>query len=207
MDIVTLTAFDDELRSIKLADVGEWKPPSIAPVSVAKSVAKPAAKAWAKAPAHSSEVMKGLGNLFKNYGAKAISKHGAAGALGAMGAGVTALHGGLKEWDSRAAENRALAKTPAEHQAVARQVVGDARKHRLKRLAVNTALAGGTGAIAGHYGAKAVKSLSETASKGMAHNLKPALEDALAKGHAKGIQEGSRGGFWRLFQREKKVTP
>lgn len=133
-----------------------------------------------------------------------IKEASAAKALGAMGAGATLLHGGLKEWDTRAAERRALAKLPPEQHSLAKHHVEDARTHRLKRMGVNAALAGGTGLLAGHYGSKAVKHLSETASKGLATNLKPALEEALAKGHAKGIQEGSQGSFWRALNPFKK---
>jgi hypothetical protein len=201
VNIITLTSFEDELSLIKLADAATWAPPKIAPVAAA---AKPIAKAWKHAPAHPPEVMKHLGNLFKSYGAKAISKHGAAAPLGALGAGLTLMHGGLKEWDSRAAENRALAKTPADQHEAAKQYVDAARLHRLKRLGVNTALAGGTGALVGHYGGKAVRSLSESASKGMAQNLKPALEEALAKGHSRGLQEGSKGVFWKALNPFKK---
>jgi len=72
MNLATFLAFEHEVRSItKTADAAGWKPPSIAPVSL-----KPATKALAAAPKHSPDVSKALGNLFKSYGTKAISKHG-----------------------------------------------------------------------------------------------------------------------------------
>jgi hypothetical protein len=75
MNIITLTAFEHELSLIKQADAATWTPPKIAPVTLAKPAAK---KAWAAAPKHAPEVQHALGNLFKNYGSKAISKFGSA---------------------------------------------------------------------------------------------------------------------------------
>lgn len=119
-----------------------------------------------------------------------IKSGSAAKALGALGAGLTALHGGLKEWDTRAAENRALANTPADRRPAAQQFVDHARKHRLKRLGVNAALAGGSGALVGHYGTKAAVHLTDSMSKKLTENLKPASEHA-----AKVLSEGfGRGG-------------
>lgn len=201
MRLITMLAFEEELGHIKVAEgmIPKALPKITAPF---KTTAQTVAKSWKHAPAHPPEVQKALGSLFSKY---TMSKGaGAAGALGAMGGGLSLLHGGLKEWDRRSAENRILSSTKPEQHAQAKQVVDASRLHRLKRLGVNTALAAGTGALVGHYGQKAVKGLSETASKGMAENLKPALEEALAKGHEKGLQEGSRGVVWKALNPFKK---
>ena len=198
MNIVTLTSFEDELSLIKTADSAVG--------GLAKQVVKKLPTVAPKIPPVNqfsqlaSKIMKS-----PSMTTGSIGKYGSAvKALGALGAGTSLLHGGLKEWDTRAAERRALAKLPAEQHSLAKQHVDEARMHRLKRMGVNAALAGGTGALAGHYGSKALKGFSETASKGLAEHLKPALEEALAKGHARGIQEGSQGSFWRAINPFKK---
>jgi hypothetical protein len=85
-------------------------------------------------------------------------------ALAALGGGVTLLKGGLKEWDARHEESTKLKNAPAERQESMKRQVSANRNHRLKRLAVNTALSAGTGAVAGHFGQKAVGDLSQHAA-------------------------------------------
>lgn len=201
MNIYTLTAFETELKLIKKADAAGLvkqvvkKLPNVAPKIQPVNEFTQLASKIMKSPSMST------GHLGK-YGSAKMA--GAAGAFGALGAGLVGLHGGLKEWDSRSAENTALSNTPEDRRAGAHQFVNEARKHRLKRLAVNAALAGGSGAMIGHFGTKAVRGLADTASKGMAQNLKPAIEEALSKGHSQGLQEGSRGVFWKALNPFKK---
>lgn len=122
-----------------------------------------------------------------------INKHGSATkALGALGGGLAALHGGLKEWDSRSAENRALQSTPEPQRQEAQQYVNASRKHRLRRLGVNAALAAGSGALVGHYGTKAAKGLSSAVSQAAIDKLKPAVDDTI------------RGSFWKAVNPFKK---
>lgn len=68
MDFYTLGQRVAETVFFKLGEAG-WAPPKIAPVAL-----KPVAKPWVQAPQHSPEVTSALGNLFKSYGTKPISK-------------------------------------------------------------------------------------------------------------------------------------
>jgi hypothetical protein len=142
-----------------------------------------------------------------------IKESGAGAALGTLGAGLTAIHGGLKEWDRRAAERQALSRMTTEQQQQVSPLIQQARLHRLKRLGVNTALAGAAGGLVGHYGSKAAVHLTDSMSKKLTENLKPASEhaaDVLGKGFSKGMSEGgaklvdkakgeSKGFLGRLF--------
>lgn len=208
MDIVTLTSFEDELRLIKMADSAPWKPPSIAPVTMA-AAKKPAA--WKHAPQHSKEVADGLKNLFKNYGTKALSKHGAVGmaGLGALtGAGLSLGTDAMREWDARHAENQMMKRVPPELQDAAANALKADRLHRLKRIGVKAAIGGTVGGGIGFAGGKAY----EAAMRGL-QGTGQSVANTLGEGFKKGISEGIpaaaaetrknlKGSFWDLFKRK-----
>jgi hypothetical protein len=86
-------------------------------------------------------------------------------ALAAVGGGVSLLRDGLNEWDIRHNENRALKRIAPEHLHAANDEVSANRSHRLKRMALNAGLSAGGGALAGHYGQKAVGSMAQHAAE------------------------------------------
>lgn len=133
---------------------------------------------------------------------------------GALGAGGMLLSGGMREWDQRHAENQAIKKLPPEQQAQAKEWVNSNRTHRMARLAVRASIGGLAGAGAGHIMHKGLELGTKTVAEGFKAKLQPALQEALAQGHAEGlrrgiedskpilkstIQESLQGGLWRFI--------
>ena len=105
---------------------------------------------------------------------------------GALGAGGMLISGGMKEWDQRHAEDQAIKKLAPEMQEKAREWVSENRVHRAARLVVRTAIGGAAGAGAGHLLHKGL----ELGTKTVVEKFKPALQEALAQGHAEGFKRG-----------------
>lgn len=68
-----------------------------------------------------------------------------------LGAGLSLLRGGMREWDQRLDEDR-YSLTPEQKK--------DLRRRRLVRMGAGIAVGAGAGALAGHFSGKAVKAVS-----------------------------------------------
>lgn len=128
-----------------------------------------------------------------------------------IGAGIAGLRGGMKEWDSRLDEDRYQI-TPEQKK--------ELRSRRLARLATGVALGAGAGALAGHFGGKAVRSIADEA-RAVANHSGQVLDrsidrlgehykapfqgtqaQALGENLGAGMKRGLKGGFWQLFKRK-----